>query len=456
MCVLHLGGLDVEFLCGPRPRLVDQFLRGKLAYAARTDQGAGAAGVVADQPLLRDAFEDAHLFDRDAERFGDHHCEGRLVALTRGVRDGVGRDRPVGGAFDRNLVLGKEPGAGVFDHSGNPDAAELALLFRLRAALREALPVGNLQRFLEDRGHVRILISRAGRCLVRKRLRRDEIAAAQLGRIHLQLEGRLIHQALDDVCDVRPSGAAIGGHGNRVGKYEAEAPIERRNTVDPCQASVRIASMACRAGGREVGAHVGEPVDAQRQEFPVAVERKLAVDRVPATVRVGHEAFRAGRDPLHRLAQFLGREHLHAVLGVSGAALTEASADILRVHDDLFLREIGRKRELLAQHIDALDAGVDVIDVFRGVILHSGGAQLERVRRDPRHFKPRARHVRGAGHCGLDGFFIAAFEIEGEVPGRICMQLRSTLRHRFFHRNHRGQIAVLDLDQFRSVLRGHS
>ena len=41
--------------------------------------------------------------------------------------------------------------------------------------------------------------------------------------------------------------------------------------------------------GREVGAEVDDPVDAQRQELPVLVERELTVRDHVAAVRIGQQ-----------------------------------------------------------------------------------------------------------------------------------------------------------------------
>ena len=48
---------------------------------------------------------------------------------------------------------------------------------------------------------------------------------------------------------------------------------------------------------------------------------------VPAPVRIGHESFRAARYPAHGPAEFLRRQHLHAVFGIDRASLPEAAAD---------------------------------------------------------------------------------------------------------------------------------
>ncbi len=449
--VIHLRGLRLELLGGKRLAVLDQLQRGELARAAGADGGARAARMVADQRLH--ALPDAHVLRADTELVGDDLAERRLVALPLRLRHREHVDRAGRSGHDLDLVLGIEARAGVLDHGRDAEAAQLAGLRGFLPARGKTFPVRELHRPFQHVVKVGRLVGRAGGRLVGKRVFWNEVAPAQFRRVDLQLGRGLVHQALHHVRHVGAAGAAVGGDRNSVGEGEPEAAVERRDAVDAGHAGGRVARVARAAGRREVAAHVGDPVEAQAEEFPVAVERELAGHGVAAAVGVAHEAFRARGNPAHRPAEVFRRQHLHAVLGVGGASLAEAAADVLRVHDEPVFRQAGDGGQLLAHHVDALDADVHVIEVFLRVVAHGAAAQLHRVRRDPRHLEFQLRHVRGLGERRVHGLLAAGLVVEGQVAGRFLVQLRRAGRERLLGRDHVRQVAVLDLHQLGRVLR---
>ncbi|MNC85373.1 hypothetical protein D3C83_09670 [compost metagenome] len=87
------------------------------------------------------------------------------------------------------------------------------------------MPIGELQRLLQQTGKVRVFIDRTGGRAIRERIRRNEVAPPQRRRIELQLGCSLIDQTLDHVGDVRPARAAIRRNRRGVGERDAVGSV---------------------------------------------------------------------------------------------------------------------------------------------------------------------------------------------------------------------------------------
>src|SRR5207245_1300703 len=62
---------------------------------------------------------------------------------------------------------------------------------------------------------------------------RDEVLAAELGRVHPDLVGETVDDPLHRVGRLGAAGAAVGIHGRRVGVCAADLDVESRNDVGP-------------------------------------------------------------------------------------------------------------------------------------------------------------------------------------------------------------------------------
>ena len=171
---------------------------------------------------------------------------------------------------------------------------------RGRAALRVAVPVARGRALSRARpaGRRCRRSSRSASCT--ETLRRDEVAPAKLGRVDADLGRRVAHQPLDHVRDVGPARAAIRRDRRGIGDRETPAAVERGDRVDAGQAGRRVADVAHRPGGREIGAHVGDPVEPEREEAAVRVERELAVDRRCRGRACRRETLRCATRPISR------------------------------------------------------------------------------------------------------------------------------------------------------------
>ena len=203
---IGLGGF--EQVGGDLAALGDDLVHRLDDRRAADGERARAVGAHAEGDLVGVAVDDLDALDRDAEPVGDELGEGRLVPLAVAVRSG--EDRDAAGRMDPDLGAFVEPGARAeragdgrgrdaagLDIGGDADAAQLAARRRLAAPGLEALIVGGLQRQLERRQVIAAVVLQRDRRLVRIGVLRDEVAAAQLGRIDADLVGREVDDALE-------------------------------------------------------------------------------------------------------------------------------------------------------------------------------------------------------------------------------------------------------------------
>jgi hypothetical protein len=231
------------------------------------------------------------------------------VALAR--RAGKHEQRRIArlAELDRRLLLAVRAAAGGLDEDGAADAAKFAAFPGKLSAGREILPIGKAKSVLEIAGRVAAVVRGADRRLVGIRLLRNQVAAAQLDAIDAGLARRLVHQPFDEISDVRPAGAAVGGDRRGVGENEAVTAVQRGDAIDVDGVRRRVDRVDDRARLREIRAGIADPVEPQREEAAVAVEGEVAGELRGAAVVVADDGLEARADPLHRAAQRLRRVH---------------------------------------------------------------------------------------------------------------------------------------------------
>ncbi len=223
----------------------------------------------------------------------------------------------------------------------------------------EAGPVHLLQRRVQHAVEVAAVIGLLHRGDVRHRLGRHHVQLAQRDPVHAEFARRGVDQPLDDVVALRPPGAAIGVHRDRVGEHADDVGVDRLEAIDAGQHLGARHGRDHRREGGQVGAHVGDVARAQRQELAVLVERDLARGDVVAALRVGQERLGPLADPLHRAAQLAGGVAGQRVLGVQEQLHAEAAAHVGRDDAELLLRHV--EHGLAEQRLDdpaALRVGV--------------------------------------------------------------------------------------------------
>src|SRR6185312_7830273 len=82
--------------------------------------------------------------------------------------------------------------------------------------------------------------------------------------------------------------------------------------------------------GRQIGAHVGDDIELEREETALVVDGEPRGRNIIATVAVGEKMLGSLADPFHRLAQTLGGNRGERIFAVGKQLGAEAAADIGR------------------------------------------------------------------------------------------------------------------------------
>ena len=336
-------------------------------------------GVALDQP---------DAVDLDAEPFADALRKAGLVALAARQR----ADGDVDAAFRMHMDLGvfARRAAGDFEIVRKPDAAQLAGAFGFALALVEALPVRQRERAVHDLAVVAAVVGHAERVGVGLRLRRNEIAAAQVDAVIAELLGGDVDHPLDGVDRLGPAGAAIGVGRRRVGQRRAGADVRRRHPIDRGQ---QLGAFHQRHVHDAVRAGVADHRAAQREEAAFVVERELQRDRLVAALVVAGEGLRALAGPFHRAAELLGRPHHQRELRIEGVARAVVAADVAALDAHVGHRHAEDRRELVLLPDHAAGAGVQRVLVGRRIVDADRGARVERHAGDALHPGLEFRHM---------------------------------------------------------------
>ena len=159
---------------------------------------------------------------------------------------------------------------------------------------------------------------------------RDHVAAAEFSGIHAELARRFVDQPLQRVRGHRPARAAVGRGRDRVGEHEPAAHVDCLHVVHAAVHVDQAERVDHRAGENDVGAHVGEVVEAHAEDAAARVERHLRGVHDVARLLVAEEYLRTRPDPFHRAPELLRRVEERAVFGICVEAHAEAAADFLR------------------------------------------------------------------------------------------------------------------------------
>ena len=146
------------------------------------------------------------------------------------------------------------------------------------------------------------VVDLAGRRRVGQRLRLDQVLAAQRVGRHADFARGVIDRALDQIGRLGATGAAIGIDRHGVGIGRAQPHIGGRNVVGAGRHAHAEPGDVGRVAG-QIGAHVGDDVELEREELALVVERELRGRDIVAAVAVAEEVLGAVAHPFHRLAR---------------------------------------------------------------------------------------------------------------------------------------------------------
>ena len=302
--------------------------------------------------------------------FADDLRERRLVALAlrlhAELEDRLARRvdaqlRRVEHLDPEDVVVLARARADDLGEARKADPDQAPLLARLPLLLAQRRVADTLQRLVQRCLVVARVVLEAGRRVVRELLRPDEVLAAQLGRIDVELVGRGLDQPLDQVRGLGDAErAAVRDASRRLVRVRAVGDDVRRrdvvragDDVEEPRAELRRLRVRVRV------ALVGEHLHAQPRHLPLARERELGVH-----VEVAREAGRdqvagAVLDPLHRPADQQRGRRRDDVARVDRHLVAEAAADVRRDDLDVLLRQARHEREHRAVDVRRLRGHVD-------------------------------------------------------------------------------------------------
>src|SRR6185503_11742145 len=108
-----------------------------------------------------------------------------------------------------DLVSRRETGAGGFYVRGHASATQLSTFLRFCFSFGKLIPSVAFKGGVHHARKITTVVLEAGGDLVRKLVLGNEVAPAELGRVHAELARGVVHQALERVGHDRAAGAAV-------------------------------------------------------------------------------------------------------------------------------------------------------------------------------------------------------------------------------------------------------
>ncbi len=421
-------------------------------------EGAGAVGHDGGVALA-----DLDHRGGDAEPRGEDLGEAGGVALAvivgaeRGLDAAAGLDPQRSGFVESGA---RAHGAGHarrrhargFDVAGHADAGEPAAAGGGGAARGEGIVAAGGQRLGHHVRKIAAVIGRADRRLVGHRRGRHEVAAAQFGAVEAEFARRGIGQPLEHVARFRPSGAAIGVGGQRVGEGADHLHGDRRGAIHA--GHQRAVDRAGNGGAHRghVGAEIGHRAHPEAEEQALAVERQFGGGGVVARLVIGDEALGPPGDPAHRPAEPARRPGDHRLFGIVLALVAEAAADIGRDHAQRRLGQAELLRHQAADVMRHLRRRIERPSPGERVGHRGGGARLDGGAGDAVVDEVDLDDMGGAGEGAVHRRRVAARPAEGDIARRVGVDGLG-LQQRGRRVRHRGQRRVGDIDQFGCIER---
>ncbi len=283
------------------------------------------------------------------------------------------------------------------------------------------------------------------------RVVRDQVAAAEFGRIHAELLGREVHDPLGQRHGNRMAdGAVLAGH-VLVGEHDIESgavipvlvgaarEVHDLVTLDPAGARVH-----------RIRADRGQVVQVEGEDLALLRGGKADRDLVLARMDVRQKRFQPVGDELDRAAQHhreRGGAHfvrVHVHLDPVG------TADVPAEYAHVRLGKLQMLGEDVLHHVRGLGRLMHCKCVFRDVVIGQDRAALEAYAGVPAKAVALFDHDVGFGECGVH-FAVVDRTLETDV----VLELRvdhGLAGQRSVHVDHGGQRVPLGLDQLAGVL----
>ncbi len=325
---------------------------------------------------------------------------------------------------------------------------------RYGASRLEAGPIGALQGLLHGLLEIAGIDHHADPVGVGQLIRADEIAAADLVAAEAEGKRALVEQPLHLVRDLRPAGAAIGADRHGVGEGNAHRQLQGRDVVDRAGDARPGGGRHPRAVVAEIGADIGDVLDAHAEDPAVGIERHLAMGDMVAAVHVGEECLLPVGTPFDRPAEALRGPRDQHRFRIELAAQAEAAADIGRDDAHLLFRHLeGDIGHAVLHPDDALRRRVERVFFLLRVPFADRDARLHRAADDAVVDEIERDDLVRLGEGGLDILAVMALPMDAQVRAMLRPYEGRAGVVRAGEIDDRGQAIIFDFDQFGGVAR---
>ena len=222
-------------------------------------------------------------------------------------------------------------------------------------ATRAAAPLGRAHLVVADGGHGPI----QGRLVVAGVVRpsggrevgelADEVAAAQLDRVHPEAAGELVHGALDREGRLRPARAAVGGGRRGAGQDGADPRVHAGGPVGAGRH--RAGGARDRGAGVRVGADIGVHQQLVGEQLAIPCGGQPGLLLLTAAARRGGQRLGAVLGPAHRPAEQPGQVTGEHVLRIRRALGPERAAGHRHHHPHLVGLEPERRGQAIPEPV---------------------------------------------------------------------------------------------------------
>ena len=391
---LDVGGGRLEQAGSQVARLVDHQVGRGAERAAAELQGPRTSGALAAWHGRGVGLDEAHALHRDTELVGHDHREGRRVALPVGRRPDPNGDHAVGVDVHGAELAGASAGHLDVRREADPQLDRVALVAASTLLGHQGVVLADPEHLAERQVEVSDVVRRSGRRLVREGVGLDEVVAADLDGVEVELVGGQVDHPLEHRCGLGAAGAAERAHGCGVREDRHGVEGESRDAVDAVRhhpgrtSDQRTAETGVRAG-------VADGPHAEPGDRAVSAETELGELHLAATV---HRQLRlgAGLGPTRRAAEPAGDGDGDEVLGRDAGLAAERAAHVRRDDPDVLLGDVEHPRHGAARAVRHLGGHVDHERVVRVVDLHE-----HRVGLDGRHRQPLVLDACADDHLGV-------------------------------------------------------
>ena len=280
----------------------------------------------------------------------------------------------------------------------------------------------------------------------------DEVAAANLDRVHVQGAGSRVDKTFADGASDGMADRAVLAHGVLVGENDpGVGPVVLDRVGGAGQVDDLVGLDPAGARIDRIGADPGQIVDVDGGELALFGHRHARLDPMVAGMDVGHERFHAVGNELDRTLQHDAERRRSHFVGVGVNLDAVGAADILADHPDPIFVQAEMLGVQVLHHVRRLRRQVYGQMFFGRVVVGDDGARLQADAGMAAEMEGFLDDAMGIGE-GLVDFPDVDLALKTKIVAEIRVDDRRRIIERGFHVGDDGAFLVVDFDQSDGVL----